>query len=600
MFFYFSFIILINIIISDPNCSEGINFCSKCNPITNLCVKCEKDIFVPDSNGGCQNSQKCILGQNYCIECSENEKICNQCDIGYYPDENGGCSMIPNCQISYKGECLQCKENYIIITDGNFNLCKSLSSDDYQHCKKINETTSLCDECEEDYFLNSIDHKCSKVGNCSESFLGECKKCDIGYYLNVNEKKCIMQDYDTFKNCKISYNGTKCDVCNDESYITYDNKCIHTNYCAHGNAYHCDECIEGYYVTTFAGICTNEKNCYNGRKDIGICIECNENYYIDLNDGKCKSNQENNNLLHCKKVNNGECDECITGKYLSKDKKCINTPHCELSENGICTKCLDNYYLGLDNKCTNIEHCIYSDEFFNCIDCEEKYYYNKDNNTCIYGEEINNNCKYFSTNLCVECKEGFYLNLDDHLCYSNEAKDDFFKCKKSYMGKCIECLNGYYLGFADYKCSKARYCNIIENEKRCLVCSYSYCLDKKSGYCKDNTIVNDIDKKFYFRCNRTNEEGNACEICLEEYELKDGLCFDETHCSEKDEEGNCKKCQKKEGEFYEQCLSKVFGCIEAFSDEYCLECNNLSNIGECTKCLDEYELDADNICIEIE
>ena len=37
-----------------------------------------------------------------------------------------------------------------------------------------------------------------------------------------------------------------------------------------------------------------EENCYNGDKDLGICIECKDNYYLDFNDGKCKSNQENN------------------------------------------------------------------------------------------------------------------------------------------------------------------------------------------------------------------------------------------------------------------------------------------------------------------
>ncbi len=37
-----------------------------------------------------------------------------------------------------------------------------------------------------------------------------------------------------------------------------------------------------------------EENCYNGDKDLGICIECKDNYYLDFNDGKCKPNQENN------------------------------------------------------------------------------------------------------------------------------------------------------------------------------------------------------------------------------------------------------------------------------------------------------------------
>ena len=32
---------------------------------------------------------------------------------------------------------------------------------------------------------------------------------------------------------------------------------------------------------------------YDGRKDLGICTECDTNYCIDFKDGKCKSNQDN-------------------------------------------------------------------------------------------------------------------------------------------------------------------------------------------------------------------------------------------------------------------------------------------------------------------
>ena len=38
-------------------------------------------------------------------------------------------------------------------------------------------------------------------------------------------------------------------------------------------------------------------------------------------------------------------------------------------------------------------------------------------------------------------------------------------------------------------------------------------------------------KKFYFNCNKTNIEGNKCEICKEGYSLNEkGLCIDEEHC----------------------------------------------------------------------
>ena len=36
-------------------------------------------------------------------------------------------------------------------------------------------------------------------------------------------------------------------------------------------------------------------------------------------------------------------------------------------------KNINNYYLGLDKKCSSVEHCIYSDNYYNCIECEDKY-----------------------------------------------------------------------------------------------------------------------------------------------------------------------------------------------------------------------------------
>ena len=36
------------------------------------------------------------------------------------------------------------------------------------------------------------------------------------------------------------------------------------------------------------------------------------------------------------------------------------------------------------------------------------------------------------------------------------------------------------------------------------------------------------DKIFYFRCNKTNEEGTKCEECLDGYEVgEEGYCIDE-------------------------------------------------------------------------
>ena len=212
MMTYLIAFLLFKMIFSEPICKEGFNNCSKCNPITKLCVKCEKDIYTPDRDGGCENSKRCVFGANYCIECLENEKLCKQCDEGYFPDENGGCSITDNCIISYKGECLKCKENYLLIgkqnSDIKYNikLCKPYSSVDLQNCKKINLENGECNFCEIGYYIDESDNKCTKTEYCLISLNGVCLKCNDYYYLDKNQNKCILEN-DNFINCKISNDG---------------------------------------------------------------------------------------------------------------------------------------------------------------------------------------------------------------------------------------------------------------------------------------------------------------------------------------------------------------------------------------------------------
>ena len=605
MLLYLSIFILSNIFITNQVCVLGEKKCIKCNPITKLCIKCEKDIYTPDSNGGCQNSNQCIIGKNHCFQCNENGKLCKECDIDYFPDENGGCSLTDNCVISYKGECLKCKDNYILIGNRDYydnspiKLCKPKYSDDLIHCSSISYDKGFCLECEEGYYLSSWNRKCIKIANCEYAEFGICKKCTIGFYLDKKQQKCIPQG-NQFMNCEISNDGTKCDKCIEDYYFDKEGNCVMCNYCAKGHDYACQKCIENYYLSSSGALCTTEEHCKYGRRDIGVCTECNENYYLDMKDGKCKSNQEDNEFINCRKAK-GKCTECRYGAYLGQDQICTNTPNCAKSEKGKCVKCSDNYYLGLDNKCSRVEHCIYSDSYFYCIECETNYYYNKRNQTCNISEGIFENCKYgYSDQSCEKCKDGFYLNKNDSLCYINKEQGAYYKCEESYDNTCISCVDDYFISNIDHRCTKSNHCDIIEDENRCKICAYSYCLDAKTGLCEDNDIINDVEKKFYFRCNVTNAEGTACKTCLEGYELKDGLCLDDTHCVERNEEGTCKRCKKTEKEIYEQCLNNIFGCVQAYNDKNCVECNNLNRLVDCTKCLDGYALDGDNNCYKIQ
>ena len=598
--------ILINIfhyIISEPVCIGGQNHCLRCNTITNICIKCDKDIYSPDNNGGCEYSKKCVVGNHNCFECNEKGDICKLCEEGYYPDENGGCSYTQNCEISYKGECLKCLDNYILIgvdeyLNEGIKICKSLNSEDLKNCKKINMTTGKCIECNKNYYLNSGDYRCSSTENCFDSIFGTCKVCNSGYYLNKKDNLCIKQDNSLY-GCKESLDGKNCDTCEDDYFFDEEKKCTWYNFCAKTGILHsCEKCIEGYYLSEYDKVCTTEEHCYYGHKDTGICYNCQNNYYYEKRTGQCISNQEENDFKNCKISDNFKCIQCIYGYFIGNDNKCSNSNNCYKSEKGKCLECMDNYYLGLDNIC-NVEHCIYSN-YNECIECEDGFYYDKLNISCKNSLEndIFKNCKYsINGDRCDACKNDFYINRTDYLCYSNKEKNDFYKCAiASENNYCIECIDGYYRD-GENKCITFEGCQKSENENKCLECKEFYCLDLKTGKCEDNDIIENENQYFYFRCNKTNKQGTGCEECIEGFTAdKNGLCVNDTYCKERDNNGNCLKCKNDDTGIF--CLNNIFECVEIYFNDFCLECNNIRDFDNCTKCLDGYELNENYECIE--
>ena len=598
----FIFLLLFKKIFSINNCEEGKNNCIKCDYRSKLCSLCDKEILVPDQNGGCQGAKKCKLGNNYCLHCEEKGFLCDICEEGYFPDENGGCTNTNNCEISEKGKCLKCKENFILIGNisENFIWCKSKNSEDLKNCEKFNQKKGICEKCIENYYLNKGDHRCIEIENCFESSFGICQKCINRYYLNKKENKCEMQNT-FFYHCKLSVNNETCELCDEGYYLAENGKCAEVNFCSKSVDYgRCEECISGYYLIGkgYKANCTITDNCYLADKDTGLCLECNNGFYIDYKDGECKSNQNNDEFKYCK-IAEEICKECINGYYLGEDSKCTNTNGCLESENGICYYCSENYYYGKDKKCSLVEHCIYSLNENDCIECEDNYCYNQLTKKCFIGENKYENCKVtnYLADRCYSCKDDFYFNQTDYLCYSNKEKGDFYKCEITnyYYRRCFRCIKGYYLGYKYYRCSIINGCEYSEDEEKCLECNNNYCLDMSSGKCEKNNKIYSEDKKFYFKCNITNEEGTGCEICLEGLTLDEkGLCIDKNSCKE-EKDGICQKCPSNDEDraFHYHCLNSIFGCVETYL-ENCLECNDILDFDKCTKCIDGYIINPEN------
>ena len=447
--YIFLFIIVIKEL--SPKCVENENFCTRCHPLTNLCLKCQNEVLIPDEQGGCEGINKCFLGQNYCNNCNKEENLCEECEPGFFPDSNGGCSYTSNCEISYKGQCLVCKSDFILINEGLLSRCKYLKSDDLNNCKTVNTSNGICEECEDGFFLNKGDKKCTKVENCYESNFGKCQLCIEKYYLNKKEKKCIEKNNTQFINCKITADGEKCEECDENYFLSEDGNCLLTNFCKKSENDKCTECVDGYYLIK-NGFCSLEENCEQIEIETGICQSCKNDYYLDFKGRKCLSNKEENNFKYCKFVLN-ECLECEKNYYLSENSVCSSTKYCSEAENGICISCRENYYLTLDNICTVIKDCIHSGNNEGCNECKDGLYYSFPERLCKKSEDNFINCRYSTWDQCDACKDNYYLLKPEKRCYNNTENNNFYKCKMSDKNGdyCAECEKGYYLTTGDDK-----------------------------------------------------------------------------------------------------------------------------------------------------
>ena len=390
----------------------------------------------------------------------------------------------------------------------------------------------------------------------------------------------------------------------EEFYKSNDGRIISTNFCDKSNKDNlCIKCINGFYLSKDKMSCTKEINCVTGDKKTGLCNWCIDNYYLDLKDRKCKPYSEKEDIKYCKILNEGICSECDKYYYLTRDNKCSISANCSKSKNTLCLKCLEGFHLGLDKKCIDVKRCIYSKNN-ECIECEDGYYYNRVNRTCKKAIGNFTNCKsnsYYSKKKCAICKDNYYLSLYDYLCYDNTKKGPFYKCQISNSnGKlCQVCIKDYFIGRLDSRCNKVEGCFRSQNENKCLECGDFYCLDN-NGKCINNYYVISEDKKYYYRCKKLNEKGNSCMTCENELKVnKEGVCFDDIHCEEKDDKGFCKKCKKDNPNgYYSYCLNRDFGCIDSFHKN-CIRCDDILNLDICTECEEGFKIDKEGRCIKI-
>ena len=110
----------------------------------------------------------------------------------------------------------------------------------------------------------------------------------------------------------------------------------------------------------------------------------------------------------------------------------------------------------------------------------------------------------------------------------------------------------------------------------------------KDSLCYYNDEIETEDEKIFYKCVKTNGEGNACQVCESPFEVGEtGLCINLYDCEEIDVE-DCLKCKENNG-WSHMCFNKDYGCVETFFGG-CLKCNDIFNLDRCNECLRGYEL----------
>ena len=302
---------------SDQSCQPGKNFCFQCDPSWKICEKCESELFKLNAKGECEGAKKCKLNENHCLKCSDSSYICEICEDNYYRDNNGGCSIVENCEISENGICRKCEENYDLFYKGHFYLeCVTTDTEEFRYCEEY-DVYGYCTKCQDNYYINAGDKRCSTTQNCLYSTNGTCDVCDYDFYLDKSNitnltNVCLPNNNEAnnFYKCISSEDGIKCDECLATYYISENNICVTSKLCKLGMDFgkgKCSVCNDNYFLSQDNYSCTISDKCKSGYGYNEKCKTCKDGYYKNITDGNCYSNQEdikNIALNFQKNVNN--------------------------------------------------------------------------------------------------------------------------------------------------------------------------------------------------------------------------------------------------------------------------------------------------------
>ena len=222
--------------------------------------------------------------------------------------------------------CEACSQNFVAIK----GICLQPPKIDDIHCNLLLVGTDLCDQCNQDYFID-------KDGFCHKNFNLNVSECQGLALFDVLDNRCLYKDI----YCEaISYTTYECVRCQDG--FTLANGSCSRNACIRWNDNNiCVEAFSGYTLNPANNIPEkNPPNCIRYNTATKICQLCSnftKNITLSSDDITPVCAYEDANCIRYNTF--GNCIAC-TGSYVLKKRRCyIVAQNCRVrvpTDNSLC------------------------------------------------------------------------------------------------------------------------------------------------------------------------------------------------------------------------------------------------------------------------
>ena len=127
-------------------------------------------------------------------------------------------------------KCLECESGFRRVQRGSHSgQCFSLRS--IENCKRTNEQSGQCEECDDLYFLNAR-FECQRRTNLSVESCRKldpksdaCSECEFGFSLAANGLNCKVIRFPAIPGCKVQKNfELECQICNKKHFMSKTDK----------------------------------------------------------------------------------------------------------------------------------------------------------------------------------------------------------------------------------------------------------------------------------------------------------------------------------------------------------------------------------------